>query len=181
MYWPSPVLKALAGGRSGFPPCAGCVFQPPAGGHFCTVVCVGAIIWFISALVLAGLELAVGEFTLLMLAGAALATAGVSLAGVPVWAEFLTFAISAFGLLFFLRPALKRRLHKPAALDTSVRALVGEEAVVLEDVSGSGGQIRLDGSIWSARSMDPDHTFREGDHVAVIRIDGATAVVWKNL
>ncbi|NLZ58238.1 MAG: NfeD family protein [Corynebacterium sp.] len=145
------------------------------------MVCVGAIIWFIGALVLAGLELAVGEFTLLMLAGAALATAGVSLAGVPIWAEFLTFAVSAFGLLFFLRPALKRRLHKPAALDTSVRALVGENAVVLEAVTGSSGQIRLDGSIWSARSMDPYHTFHEGDHVAVIRIDGATAVVWKDI
>ncbi len=129
---------------------------------------------------LAGLELAVGEFTLLMLAGAALATAGVSLIGVPVWAEFLTFAASAFALLFFLRPALKRRLHKPAALDTSVRALVGKNAVVLEEVSGVGGQVRLDGSIWSARSMDPSHTFKEGDHVSVISIDGTTAVVWKD-
>lgn len=140
---------------------------------------VGAIIWFIGSLVLAGLELAVGEFTLLMLAGAALATAGVSLIGVPVWVEFATFAASAFTLLFFLRPALKRRLHKPAALDTSVRALVGKNAVVLEDVTGAGGQIRLDGSIWSARSMDPAHSFTEGEHVNVISIDGATAVVWK--
>lgn len=141
----------------------------------------GAIIWFIGALVLAGLELAVGEFTLLMLAGAALATAGVSLVGVPVWAEFATFAVSAFALLFFLRPALKRRLYKPAALDTSVRALVGKSAVVLEDVTGTAGQVRLDGSIWSARSMDPDYTFREGDHVNVISIDGATAVVWRDV
>lgn len=143
------------------------------------MVGVGAIIWFIGSLVLAGLELAVGEFTLLMLAGAALATAGVSLIGVPVWVEFATFAVSAFALLFFLRPALKRRLHKPAALDTSVRALVGKNAVVLEDVTGAGGQVRLDGSIWSARSMDPAHTFTEGEHVNVISIDGATAVVWK--
>lgn len=139
---------------------------------------VGAIIWFIGSLVLAGLELAVGEFTLLMLAGAALATAGVSLAGVPVWAEFATFAVSAFALLFFLKPALQRRLNKPAALDTSVRSLVGKQAVVLEDVTGASGQIRLDGSIWSARSMDPAHTFTEGQHVSVVRIDGATAVVW---
>ncbi len=140
---------------------------------------VGAIIWFIGALVLAGLELAVGEFTLLMLAGAALATAGVSLVGVPVWAEFAAFAVSAFALLFFLRPALKRRLHKPAVLDTSPQALLGSRVEVLEEITATGGQVRMDGSIWSARSMDPAYTFAEGEHVNVISIDGATAVVWK--
>ncbi|WP_080794888.1 NfeD family protein [Corynebacterium pacaense] len=139
----------------------------------------GAIIWFIGALVLAGLELAAGEFTLLMLAGAALATAGVSAIGVPVWAEFLTFALSSVALLLFLRPALKRRLHKPAVLDTSPQALLGSTAIVLERIDEQGGQIRMDGSIWSARSLDPSHAFDEGERVHVISIDGATAVVWK--
>ena len=140
---------------------------------------VGAIVWFIAALVLAGLELAVGEFTLLMLAGAALAAAGVSLAGAPLWGSVIAFAVSAFALLVFLRPYLKRRLHQPKALDTSVNALIGSSAVVIDPVAAHGGQIRLDGSIWSARSLDPSHTFAEGEHVSVISIDGATAVVWK--
>jgi len=140
---------------------------------------VGAIVWFIAALVLAGLELAVGEFTLLMLAGAALAAAGVSLAGAPLWASVVAFAISAFGLLVFLRPFLRRRLAAPKALDTSPQALVGSSAVVLDSIGEHGGQVRLDGSIWSARSLDPTHTFAEGERVSVISIDGATAVVWK--
>jgi len=140
---------------------------------------VGAIIWFIGALVLAGLELAVGEFTLLMLGGAALFTAGVSLIGVPLWAELLSFALASLALLLFLRPALKKRLHKPAALDTSIKALIGHRAEVLEDITAHKGQIRLDGSIWSARSLDPAHTFEQGEFVSVISIDGATAVVWK--
>ncbi|MFP7365747.1 NfeD family protein [Corynebacterium callunae] len=139
----------------------------------------GAIIWFIGALVLAGLELAVGEFTLLMLGAAALLTAGVSLAGVPIWAELLSFALFSGALLFFLRPALKRRLHKPAALDTSIKALIGHSAEVLEDITTTQGQIKLDGSIWSARSLDPAHTFEAGDIVNVVSFDGATAVVWK--
>lgn len=139
----------------------------------------GAIVWFIAALVLAGLELAVGEFTLLMLAGAALAAAGVSLAGAPLWASVVAFAIAAFGLLVFLRPFLRRRMAGPKALDTSPQALIGSTAVVLEAIEGHGGQVRLDGSIWSARSLDPSHTFAEGERVSVISIDGATAVVWK--
>ena len=139
----------------------------------------GAIIWFIAALVLAGLELAVGEFTLLMLAGGALAAAGVSLAGAPLWGSVLAFVITSLGLLVFLRPFLKRRLHKPQVLDTSTSALVGHTAEVLETVEASGGQVRLDGSIWSARSLDPTHTFAAGERVTVISIDGTTAVVWK--
>ncbi|WP_053546150.1 NfeD family protein [Corynebacterium deserti] len=141
----------------------------------------GAIIWFIGALVLAGLELAVGEFTLLMLGGAALATAGVALFGVPAWVEFVTFALSSIALLLFLRPAIRRRLHTPKVLDTSPKALIGHRAEVLEEITASGGQVRLDGTIWSARSMDPTHTFAEGDFVHVVSIDGTTAVVWYDL
>lgn len=139
----------------------------------------GAIVWFISAFVLAGLELAVGEFTLLMLGGAALAAGGVALLGAPLWGSVLAFAIAAFGLLVFLRPFLRRRLAAPKALDTSPQALVGSTAVVLAPIEAHGGQVRLDGSIWSARSLDPAHTFAEGERVSVISIDGTTAVVWK--
>lgn len=125
------------------------------------------------------MELAAGEFTLLMLAGAALATTGIALADVPVWAELATFAASAALLLLFLRPVLKRRLAKPLRADNHPRELVGTSAEVLEDVGAESGQIRLDGSIWSARSLDPDVTFAEGERVRVADIDGPIAVVWK--
>ncbi|RNE49166.1 NfeD family protein [Corynebacterium alimapuense] len=139
----------------------------------------GAIVWFIAALVLAGLELAVGEMTLLMLAGGALAATGISLIGLPLWASVVAFTVTSLGLLVFLRPYLKRRLYQPKVLDTSVTALVGSPALVIAPIEAAGGQIRMDGSIWSARSLDPVHTFAEGDRVTVVSIDGATAVVWK--
>lgn len=138
-----------------------------------------AIIWFIAALVLGALELAAGEFTLLMLAGGALAAAGVSLAGVPLWGSVIAFAVASLGLIVFLRPLLRRRLHAPKVLDTSVDALVGSTAEVISPVHGRTGQVRFDGSIWSARPLDPQDRFNEGDHVTVISFDGPTAVVWK--
>lgn len=139
----------------------------------------GALIWFLGALVLAGLELLAGEFTLLMLATAALATAGVALGDVPLWVEVATFGVSSVLLLVFLKPVLKRHLHKPAALDTSPRALVGQSAEVLEPIDGDNGQVRLDGSIWSARSLDPATRFEAGEKVNVANFDGPTAIVWK--
>lgn len=141
----------------------------------------GFLVWFVVALLLATAELLAGEFTMLMLASAALATSGIALFDVPIWVEVLCFAASAVLLLWFLKPYLHRRLKSAPTLDTSVKALEGQPAEVIELVSGAGGQVRLDGSIWSARSLDPASSFAVGDHVTVVKIDGATAVVWKEL
>ncbi|AKK11108.1 membrane protein implicated in regulation of membrane protease activity [Corynebacterium uterequi] len=114
-----------------------------------------------------------------MLAAASLATAGVSLLGVPLWAEIAMFGVSSFALLALVRPHLRRRLTAPETLDTSPRALVGSRASVLETISSSGGQIRLEGSIWTARSIDSHVTFQPGDTVTVTGFDGPTALVWR--
>jgi len=140
---------------------------------------VGTVIWLIGTLVLAGLELAAGEFTFLMLAGGALATAGASLFGIPLWAEIVIFGLASGALILFLRPWLHRRFKKPAALDTSPKALVGAKAEVLEEINRYGGQVRLDGSIWSAPPFNPAFPIPPGEHVPVAVIDGPTAVVWK--
>lgn len=141
----------------------------------------GPLIWLIAALVLASAELLAGEFTMLMLAGAALTTSGVALAGVPLWAEIVCFCVSALLLLLFVKPYLGRHLKSAPVLDTSPKALEGSSAEVLEQVTLTSGQIRLDGSIWSARSIDPTQSFAAGERVTVVHIDGTTAVVLKEL
>ena len=85
----------------------------------------------------------------------------------------------SLGLLLFLKPLLRRHLTRAPALDTSPAALTGATAEVLEPVGAHAGQVRLDGSIWSARSLDPAHNFSVGERVSVVTIDGTTAVVWK--
>lgn len=139
----------------------------------------GALIWFIAAGILAGLELLVGEMTLLMLAAGALATAGISLLGVPLWAEVAVFAVSSAGFWFFLRPYLRKRLDTAMLYDESPRALVGSRAEVVEAITPTTGQVRFDGSIWSARALDPAESIPAGQLVTVSAIDGPVAVVWK--
>ncbi|MEZ2121297.1 MULTISPECIES: NfeD family protein [unclassified Corynebacterium] len=141
----------------------------------------GALVWLIAAILLAALELLAGDFTLLLLGGAALATAGIGVFDVPLWMEIVTFALSSFGLLVFVRPILRRRTRSVGVLDTSPQALIGTTATVLEEVDGHSGQIRLGGEIWSARSLDPTHRFTPGERVNVVTIDGAVAVVWKEI
>ncbi|MCS4489317.1 NfeD family protein [Corynebacterium sp. ES2794-CONJ1] len=140
----------------------------------------GSLIWVIAGLVLLVAELAVGELTLMMLGSAALLTGVVALLGIPVGVEIISFGVFSLMLLIFLKPALKTRfLNQNVYLDTSPKALEGSHALVVEAITAHSGQIKVDGSIWTARSLDPSVTFSEGDTVAVISIESTTAVVWK--
>src|SRR6202045_1498663 len=141
-----------------------------------------AVIWLIFAVVLAGAEALTGDMSLLMLSGGALAAAGGSwLLDWPFWADAATFLIVSVLLLVVVRPALRRRLTPAKGLPTGIKALEGKSALVLDRVARDEGQVKLDGQVWTARPMNEGDVFEPGDQVTVLHIDGATAVVWKNL
>ncbi|MFD4292468.1 NfeD family protein [Rhodococcus sp. NPDC058505] len=138
------------------------------------------VIWLVAGVVLAAAEAATGDFFLLMLAGGALAAAGVSAAtDLPVWVDALVFALVSLALIVGVRPALKRRFSGPPAVETNVAALTGRTALVLDEVSEYRGQVKLAGEVWTARPLDPTETYPPGTTVTVMEIDGATAVVWR--
>ena len=57
-------------------------------------------------------------------------------------------------------------------------ALIGKKAVVLEEVTGTHGLIKLSGEVWSARALDENHVIPAGTLVDVMEIEGATAIVY---
>ncbi|OKH81726.1 membrane protein [Mycobacterium sp. ST-F2] len=139
------------------------------------------LLWLILAIGLAGAEALTGDMFLLMLSGGALATAGLSWAtDWPIWADGASFLIVSVLLLVLVRPTLRKRLGA-AGLPEPVKALEGKTALVLERVARHEGQVKLDGEIWTARPMDDDDVFEPGDHVTVMKIDGATAVVYRTI
>ena len=139
-----------------------------------------ALIWLAAAVVLAGVEAATGTFYLLMLAGGALITAGVSgLTDLPVWADAVVFAGVSLALVLGIRPMLLRRFGTPPQLQTNVAALTGRQAVVTEQVALDSGRVKLSGEIWTARPLDSAAVYQPGDTVTVLKIDGATAIVFK--
>ncbi|MGK2879289.1 MAG: NfeD family protein [Mycobacterium sp.] len=140
------------------------------------------LIWVIAALVLAGAEALTGDLFLLMLAGGAIAAGGASLLhDGPVWIDGIVFLVVSVLLLGVARPALRKRLdsgHPSEAL--GIQALEGKGAKVLERINRHEGQVKLDGEVWTARPLNDDDEYEPGEDVTVMRIDGATAVVWKN-
>ncbi|MET0758320.1 MAG: NfeD family protein [Mycobacterium sp.] len=140
------------------------------------------LIWLIAALALAGAEVLTGDLFLLMLGGGALAAAGSSwLFDWPIWADGVVFGVVSILLLALVRPTLRRRLTSGDGLPEPAKALEGKSALVLDRIARHEGQVKLDGEVWTARPFNDNDVYEPGDHVTVMRIDGATAVVWKNV
>ena len=140
-----------------------------------------ALIWLVAALGLAGAEALTGDMFLLMLSGGALAAAGTSwLLNWPIWVDGLVFLIVSVLLVALVRPALRRRVLSSAPGDAGIAALEGRHALVLDRITEHAGQVKLDGEVWTARPLNENDVYEPGEQVTVMRIDGATAVVWKN-
>jgi membrane protein implicated in regulation of membrane protease activity len=67
----------------------------------------------------------------------------------------------------------------PAALRTGTSALEGTKAVVLQRVDLNGGRVRIGGEEWSARAYMEDQVLEPGTRVEVVKIEGATALVYE--
>ena len=136
-----------------------------------------AIVWFAAGILLAAAEMLGGDLVLLMLGGGALAAALAAWVGAPLWLTGVIFAIVSVGLLLGVRPVIKRHLLRSPSTPMGIEALRGREAEVVASFGNTGGQVRIDGDVWSALPADPHDTFRTGETVIVHQIDGATAVV----
>jgi membrane protein implicated in regulation of membrane protease activity len=137
------------------------------------------LIWLIAALALAGAEALTGDLFLLMLGGGALAAAGSSLLFDDLWIQGAVFAVVSVLLLAVVRPVLRRHFTSGQGLPEPAKALEGKSALVLDRVARHEGQVKLDGEIWTARPYNAEEVYEPGDHVTVVHIDGATAVVSK--
>ena len=91
----------------------------------------------------------------------------------------VAFAVVAVMTLVFVRPVIKSHLQLPPQIRTGAAALVGKRAVVLERIANDEGIgcVKIDGEVWTARSLFDDRVIEQGAVVDVIEIKGATALV----
>jgi membrane protein implicated in regulation of membrane protease activity len=135
-----------------------------------------ALFWLIGGIALIAAEMLSGDFFLLMVGVGALAAAGADWATGNTIVSSAVFALVSIGLVTFARPWLKRRMHGEL-VHTNADALIGRKAVAVSVVDRNGGQVRLDGDVWSARAFDDKKAITPGESVTVVEIAGATAVV----
>lgn len=143
-----------------------------------------SLLWLALGLIFIFVELLIGDLSMLMLAGGALAAAGVSLLGTPLWADVTVFAIVSLALVLLVRPPLRRKLaaaNQDGEIESHPAILAGKNAVVEEEVTRSTGLIKISGKLWSARSYVSGQAFQPGDSVVVVQIKGNTAFVERAL
>ncbi|SOD73964.1 membrane protein implicated in regulation of membrane protease activity [Jatrophihabitans sp. GAS493] len=135
------------------------------------------LVWLIVAAVLATAETMSMDLVLAMCAAGALAGSICALVGLPVAVQFVVAFAVGGSMLFLVRPIAKRHLQR-GGQPTGVDLLIGKNAVVLTRVSAESGLVRLNGGEWTARAFDEAQVIEAGQTVQVMKISGATAVVW---
>lgn len=135
-----------------------------------------ALLWLIGGIAFIAAEVLSGDFFLLMVGVGALFGAAADWIFDNTIIAAVVFAVVSIGLVTFARPWLKRRLHGDL-VQTNADALIGRKAVALSMVDQNGGQVRLDGDVWSARAFDDKREISPGASVTIVEISGATAVV----
>jgi membrane protein implicated in regulation of membrane protease activity len=136
--------------------------------------------WVIAAVLLAVGEIFTpGLFFLGPVALAAVAAALAAVAGAAVWLQVVVFAAASLASVGLLRPIARAHLRMPPAIRTGTAALEGAHATVLQRVDEHGGRVRIGGEEWSARAYMPDQVLEPGTRVEVVKIEGATALVYE--
>ncbi len=130
-------------------------------------------LWVLFGIGLLVLEMATpgGLFALFFGVGA-ICTAVAAGLGLPATVQWLLFTIVSLVLLATLRQNLQQRLRQRSG--PPVDSIVGEEVVLLGDLSAGGeGKAELRGVPWSARAA-PGTSLRAGQRCRVERVDGLT-------
>jgi hypothetical protein len=131
--------------------------------------------WIVLGVVLLGAEVAIStEFYIVFFGVSAVLVGVVLLAGadLPVWVQWLFFAVVAVVCLVFYRQRLRDRFSRPdRPLDEQV---VGLTAVARGIIApGSTGSAELRGTVWQARNIG-DRDLADGERCRVAEVDGIT-------
>jgi membrane protein implicated in regulation of membrane protease activity len=140
------------------------------------------IAWLVLILVFVIIEMLTLDFVFLMIAIGSLGGLISGLFGAPWWLQLVIAAALSVVLVFFIRPPLLHRLKRGGdPTKSNVDALIGMSGVVVSTVSRTAGLVKLAvGETWTARLSTGSGGPVElvpGEHVIVLSIEGATAVV----
>ena len=129
--------------------------------------------WMIIGAVLLGAEVFVStEFYLAILGVAALVVGLIGFSGLtaPEWAQWLTFAVLAIGLLVLFRKKLWHLIGPPSgdADDPLIGGIVVTTGSVGPGAEG-GGELR--GTVWKVKNVG-DRAVGDGERAVVVAVEG---------
>ena len=134
-------------------------------------------IWLAAAIIFIIIEAVTVGLTTIWFAAGALVALILALIKVGVGVQVAVFLILSLVLLATTRKIFVNKL-KTGSEKTNVDALVGEEAVVLEDITPfNTGLVKVKGQNWTATAADKDASILKGSTVKIKAIEGVKLIV----
>ena len=138
----------------------------------------GSTFWLIVFIVLVVIELITVGLVSVWFAAGALAAFISSYFTDNILIQLPIFIVVSIVSLIATRPILKKFFSKNI-VKTNVNKLIGETAIVLEDLSKTNmGKVKVDGQIWSAINSEKGRILKDSE-VEILSIEGVKLIVRK--
>lgn len=138
------------------------------------------IIWLIVMVICLVVEALTMGLTTIWFAVGAFVAMLLSLMGVPISIQIVVFLVISITCLIFLYPIVKNKL-KLGKEKTNYEAMLNKVGLVVEEIDNvkSTGQVKVEGQIWTARSLD-DYIIETGKLVTINEVRGVKLIVTQN-
>lgn len=137
-----------------------------------------ALLWLILMTILLLIEAATLGITTIWFALGALVASFFAAFNSPLWFQFVIFGISSLVLLVFTRPILVEKMEI-GQNKTNLDLMQEYTGIVIKQIEPfSTGQVRVNGSVWTAISVD-NKTIPIDTEVKVLDIEGVKLIVEK--
>lgn len=136
------------------------------------------LVWLAVAVIFGIGEMFTAGLTLIWFSFGALATMFLTTYVESIPMQVLIFGVSSSIMLFIATKVIVKK-DESYVSNTNIDALIGKYAIVEKDVSNVVyGIVNLEGEKWTAVS-EKDETYKKGEKVKVVRIEGVKLVVTK--
>ncbi|MBQ6625900.1 MAG: NfeD family protein [Ruminococcus sp.] len=137
------------------------------------------IFWLVLAVVLGVVEACTPQLVSIWFAVGALSGCVTSLLTDKIYIQIIVFVVVTVVMLILTRP-LAKRLTKTSKTHTNSDRYIGKTAVVVTKIDNlsASGQVKVDNSVWSARSTE-NEVIDKDTKVVVKAIEGVKLIVEK--
>ncbi|KHC90689.1 hypothetical protein Mc24_07158 [Thermotoga sp. Mc24] len=133
------------------------------------------VFWLVLGVILMVAEILTPTFFIFWFGVGALAASLVSLY-LGVYVQIIVFAAVSIVLVFFTR-RLVQNWESPRKIH--VEEIAGKVAIVIETIDNRKGTglVKINGDVWRAYVEDDDEIIEKGEHVKIMKVEGAHVVV----
>ena len=138
------------------------------------------VFWLIAAGIFFVIEMATIGFLVFWLGIGSLLAMVTSFFVESIIVQFVVFLVTSTLLIIFTRPLVNKFIKIPKEIKTNAYSIIGKKGIVTSKINNieGNGQIKIDGEVWSAKSLDEEE-IEKNTEIEIVEIDGVKAVVKK--